>query len=639
MSDIETLIEKVKKYNPECNVSRIKSAFEFAKKAHCGQLRKSGEPFMVHPIWVANALIEYKADEDSIIASFLHDVVEDTQLSIDVVRKKFGSNVAFLVNGVTKVKKEVKKLASMDRKKETLRKLISTIARDQRVLLIKLLDRVHNMQTIRFLSQKKQQKIANETLLYSAPRAKRISLWQIKTTLENLCFKVLKPVQYARYQKTIAELAHTHRVFFAEIKKNICKAFALTNIPITVQIYVLSPFEIQKLKQKNIDIRKNFFEIIICTDSVDHCYAAMGVIHKLWKPVLKFFYDFIAVPKDNHYQAIHTSVLGNKGRLLKILIQTNEMNLYSRKSAPFDHDSVHSLKASLLHLDENGSSESYLKSVKDEVFCDHVHFFDYRGNSYKLPQGASMIDLYFHLQERRKKLPHGGVAAIVNDRMMPLKSVIQSDDVINFVSSNGNQKISPFYLRYAKTSVARKRILNSLSHLRRKDAICEGRKIIMSELKRTCLPDLDKFSKREVSGIIRTFEVESPEDFFDKLGRGKIDTGHAVYAFYVQSFMRASHKQPPEDKQYIAVRIFNSRNRVGFVKDIVDVFQRLKINIHEIKGYSPKMEKVGIVDLKFCECASLAGFRDVILPLCNALEQVENVSSVLMDFSSDRHDN
>jgi GTP diphosphokinase / guanosine-3',5'-bis(diphosphate) 3'-diphosphatase len=638
MVNIENLIGKVKKYNPRCNNSRIKAAYDFANNAHSGQFRKSGESFIVHPLAVADALTAYKADEDTIIAALLHDVIEDTEHDFKAIQKHFGEDVAFLVEGVTKVKQEFKKMAYTGRKMESMRKLISSIARDHRVLLIKLLDRRHNMQTIHHLSPKKQIKVAHETLDYYVPLAKSISLWDIKAELENMSFKVLKPVQYTQYQKLIKELTREYRGFFLEIKKDILKAFADTNIPIRFDIMILTPYEILELKQRGLDVKRNFFQIMIRTDSEEYCYLALGVIHKLWKPILKYFSDHVAVPKQNHYQALHTSVIGNKGQLLKILIQTEEMYDYSRKSAPFDHDSVCNLKTSLGQIDKNEDSEYYLKSVTEEVFCDFVHFFDYEGNSYKLPKGASLIDFYFYVQELQNKTSTTLGGTFVNDHKVPLNRIIQDDDVIRFRAEKGRHKISPFFLRYAKTSLAKQGIRNVLARINKQEAISEGKKILKSELERTGLQDFEKFSTAEIAEVVRTLGLKNRNDLFEKLGRGTIDSSLVVYSFYALRFNSKPGSPASNKAQYIGMRIINNKNRVGFAKDILDTFQQQNISIQEIKGYSPRNGKLGIVDLKIHERINPAAFRNTILPLCNALEQIDSVSSVLLDFALCKYD-
>ncbi|MBU0667972.1 HD domain-containing protein, partial [Patescibacteria group bacterium] len=542
--------------------------------------------------------------------------------------KKFGGNVAFLVDGVTKVRKEFKKAASSAQKTETLRKIISSIAKDQRVLLIKLLDRLHNMRTLIHIPPDKQHKIARETLDFYVPLAKSISLWELKTDLENLCFMNLRPSQYFYYQKLLNSLAHDYREYFPDIEESIYRAFSSTNIPVKVYIVVLTPYEIHELKKKGVDIKKHFFQIVICTDSEEHCYSALGVVHMLWKPVLKYFNDFIAVPKENHYQALHTSVIGIKGHLLMVLIQTMAMNRYSRKSAPFDFNSVYDLKTSLGHLDEKGSSESYLKSVADEVFCRYVHFFDNEGNRYKLPQGSSIIDFFFYLQEQQKIVSVGAIGALVNDRESPLKQIIQKDDVIEFTAGNRDQKVTPFFLRYAKTSLAKRSIKKALSAQKLKDAVSAGKKVLESELKRWGLPMLSEFPAGTVASVIKVLDLDSEIDLYEKAGRGKIDVSRVVYSLFFHYSRNKLQCFSTLKKQFIMMRIINNRNRVGFVKDILYTFQKFNFSIHEIKGYSPQIAKPGIVELKIRESLTLATFRDIILPLCNALEQVDSVASV-----------
>lgn len=630
--NVKTIIEKIKKYNPRCNEARIRKAFEFADRAHKGQIRKSGEPFIIHPLCVANDLADYGADEDTIIASLLHDVPEDTSFDLNQIQKLFGKNVAFLVNGVTKIRKELTKMANARRKMEILRKFICSVAKDQRVLLIKLLDRRHNMRTIHHLPPEKQIKKARETLYYYVPLAKSISLWDIKSDLENMSFRILKPQMYARYEKLIRELSLAHKKNLNNIRKEIIKAFGPLKIPARVEISLLTPYEIHELKMKKMDAAKHFFRIMIITDTRENCYASLGIVHSLYKPVLKYFDDYIAIPKENRYQALHTTVIHRKGQMCMIQIQTDEMHKFSRISAPFDTVATDNLKNSLCNLDESVSSESYLKKLKEEVFSRQVLFFDYRGNSYKLPQGASVLDFFY--QTRNPNIPPSHVyAAMVNDKKTPLKKLIQTDDIIEFLTGNGHTYASPLMLRYAKTSLAQRKIKNELASLTIKEAIREGEKLLKDELWRLGMPEMGKFGDRIMRAVVKKLKLCGADELFEKTGRGQMEAGKVAFAFYLQNKKRLLL---PDTKQHnIAMRILNDKNRVGFVKDILDTFQKHNINIQEIKGYSPRRGKLGIVDLKLYEQISESVLEKKILPLLNALEQVDSVSSVILDFFVD----
>jgi guanosine-3',5'-bis(diphosphate) 3'-pyrophosphohydrolase len=618
---IDELINAVRHYRPACDSAGIRKAYDFALNAHQGQLRKSGEPFIIHPLNIAYSLTEYFADDDSIIAALLHDVVEDTEISCPEIEKSFGREVAALVDGVTKVRKEFKRYASSKRKADTLRKFISTVVKDQRVLLIKLLDRRHNMRTISHLPQVKQVKIAKETLYYYVPLAKSISLWEIKTELENLCFSILKPSSYFRHEKVVRALAAANKHYFDAITAKLHDSLKRAGINGQAKTVILTPYEIQELKRKGADVRKHFFKIILTTDSEKDCYLALGMIHKQWKPVLKFFKDFIALPKQNSYQALHTTVIGGNGDLIMIVIQTRDMYRYSMMSAPYDNDYASNLKASLSHIDLRENSENYLNCVKNEALCEHVHCFDDDGNTYRLPKGASLIDFFHYLKEYKPGMPVKRVVAAVNGKKSPLRRIIRDDDVISFAEGSNGPAVHPLLLRYAKTSRAKCAIRNSLKKISTSDAVRYGQKILRGEFSRAGLPSIDKETLLNLS---KKLNFSSLNDFFEQTGRGGTDISRVLP-------MMCSRLPDIKDlprKRVMTVVVTNNRNRVGFVKNVLATFQKLNISISEIKGYSPRHQRHGIVEIKIREALTPKSFREVILPLCNTLEQVESVDSV-----------
>lgn len=644
MITIDKVINRAKGHIPSLDTKRVKEAYLVAKDAHQDQVRKSGEPFIIHPLEVADSLLKYNVDEDTFIAALLHDVIEDSHYEYSYIKKKFGQNVAFLVDGVTKLDQKLSKKLPMELKVETLRKIFSSIAKDQRVLLIKLLDRLHNLQTIGHLSVEKQSRIAEETMDFYVPLAKIISFWDIKTELENLCFQVLHPRLYKRFTALTEELLEVHGDFLNEAKEEVLSILNYENISAEVNIDIFPPYTLYQLRTKGHELENKFFHLNICTKNEDDCYLALRAIHKRWKPISNSFKDYIAIPKEKLYQALHTSVIDKQGKILKIVIQTREMRQFARIGAQqfesetkvLEHEEVDNLKTSINELNEIcQTTDHFIDSLKNEVFCDYINFFDDKGDAHKLPKGSSILDFFFYTlsqQTGKKKTMKLPSRAIVNGKKVSLKSLIEKDNVIKLVYNGKKTAFSPLMLRYVKTNFAKHVIKKELHKLSKEQAIKEGEKLLQDDLTRMNLGFLEHYESARLKDIIKDLKIRSYKSLMEKMGRGEINNAEVLFYFYKHFVLSRFNTELDLKMEHdILIRVYSDEARIGFVNDILQKFRSLQIGIMEIKGYSPKSSQQGVVDILIQSSISKEGFSKLIVPLGNTLEQILGVSNVKFD--------
>ncbi len=536
MMRLTDILSKVESYHPAADLELIKRTYAFAAKAHDGQLRRSGDPYVVHPLGVASTIAELKLDVPSICAGLLHDCVEDTSATTDDISKLFGSEIAFLVEGVTKLGK-IPWNTKEERQAENFRKMLLAMARDIRVILIKLADRVDNMRTLESMPPEKQERIARETMEIYAPLANRLGIQWIKIELEDLSFRYLFPVEFEALSGKVA-IYHRERQKYID---DVCKVLhkELTDAGVECQVYgrVKHLWSInQKMKKTGRELEQ-LFDIIafrVLVKDVRQCYETLGVVHSKWTPIPGRFKDFIALPKPNMYQSLHTSVIGPRGERMEVQIRTADMHRVAeegiaahwryKEGRPFDARDEKDQKrfAWLRQLMEwqrdLKDPTEFIETVKLDMFADEVYVFTPKGDVKALPQGAIPIDLAYAIHS---EVGHHCSGARVNGLIVPLRYVLRNGDTVEIITSP-NQKPNKDWIKYAATSSAKAKIRNYLRTEQREHARALGKELAERELRRYGV----SFNKIQKSGELgkaaESLHVTSVEDLMVQIGYGKI---------------------------------------------------------------------------------------------------------------------
>jgi len=529
--NINQLKEQILKYNPASNLDMIQRAYELAEEAHRGQLRHSGEAYIKHPLAVAEILVSLQLDDTSIAAGFLHDVVEDTSLTMEDISKNFGSEVALLVDGVTKLSRLEFK-SRVEQQAENLRKMFLAMASDIRVILIKLADRLHNMRTLRFHhSSAKQKEIASETLEIFAPLAHRLGIFKLKWELEDLSLRYLEPDKFYGLSQQIATTRKEREKNVAEI----CRILAenLEKVEIRAEV-VGRPKNLYSIYKKMVQQQKALSEIYdlvavrVIVDNIKDCYGALGIAHTLWKPIPGRFKDYIAMPKPNMYQSIHTTVIGSRGEPFEIQIRTWEMHRIAEygiaahwrykegRSADKDIDGKLTWLRQMLEWQQDmKDSREFMDSVRTDLFSDAVYVFSPKGDVVELPSGSVPIDFAYRVHTQ---VGHWCIGSKVNGRIVPLDYKLQNGDIVEILTLKGSGP-SRDWLKIAKTSQAKNRIRQWFKKENRDENLARGRDLMEKELKKYDLP-LNLLKPEKLAEAAKKFNYLSGDDVLVSVGDG-----------------------------------------------------------------------------------------------------------------------
>ncbi|MCW2927626.1 MAG: bifunctional (p)ppGpp synthetase/guanosine-3,5-bis(diphosphate) 3-pyrophosphohydrolase [Thermoleophilia bacterium] len=541
-----TLIDKVEAASQPIDVELVRRAFCYANDHHAGQKRKSGEDFIVHPVEVAMLGVDLMLDTDSVIAALLHDVVEDTDVSAEDVGARFGAGVAHLVEGVTKLSKI--NFASREQAQiETYRKMIVAMAHDYRVILIKLADRLHNMRTIRYLPKQKQLNKAKETVEIYAPIAHRLGVHSIKWELEDLSFAVLYPRKYADIQ----QMVQTRKVDRERLMRlaNEQLIEALGAVDITADIsgrtkHFYSIFQKMQRKGKEFNEIYDLTGIRVVVDRLADCYGAIGIIHSIWTPLPGRFKDYIAIPKMNGYQSLHTTVVGPNGKPLEIQVRTADMHrtaefgiaahaLYkeggktgSKARAAATRKAEDWIRNLMEWEQQATGSQEFMEGLRFDLYDDEVYVFTPKGEVKSLAAGATPLDFAYAVHT---DVGHRCVGAKVNGRIVPLSYTLQSGDTVEVLTSNQLDKApSRDWVNVAQTNRARSKIRAFFAKERREDYEQKGRDSLVDALKRQSIPHAKIASSSLLAGVIRELGFKKAEEFYVALGRGKFGANVVV---------------------------------------------------------------------------------------------------------------
>ncbi|CDX02543.1 GTP pyrophosphokinase [Desulfitobacterium hafniense] len=494
---ISELMEKLHKASPE-GIKLVEKAYSFAEEAHRGQLRNSGEEYIQHPLEVAKILLELEMDEATIAAAFLHDVVEDTHYTNEDIEREFGSQVAILVDGVTKLGR-IEYKSKEELQVENLRKMFLAMAKDIRVILIKLADRLHNMRTLKFHSEKKQKEIALETLEIFAPLANRLGIFRIKWELEDLSFRYLKPQEYYDLSEGIALKRAEREVQINEVISQLSKRLAEVGIKADISG---RPKHFYSIYRKMINQHRELSEIYdltavrVIVDSVNDCYGALGIIHTMWKPLPGRFKDYIAMPKPNMYQSLHTTLVGAHGEPFEIQIRTWEMHRTAEYGIAAHwkykegagkpvggnfEQKLSWLRQMLEWQHDSPDAGEFMESLKIDLFADTVFVFTPKGDVVELPAGSCPVDFAYRVHT---DVGHRCVGAKINSRIVPLETKLANGDIVEILTSKQSNGPSRDWLSFVKTSQAKNRIRGWFKKEKREENIVRGREGIEREVRK-----------------------------------------------------------------------------------------------------------------------------------------------------------
>jgi guanosine-3',5'-bis(diphosphate) 3'-pyrophosphohydrolase len=522
---------KIREYRPKDDLTALEKAFRFASKYHERQTRDSGEPYMVHPVMVAHILADMRMDVVAMETGLLHDVVEDTSVTVDQVRKEFGEEVARCVDGVTKLTK-LDVFSAEDRQAESFRKMLLAMVEDIRVILVKMADRIHNMRTLGYLSPERRERIARETIEIYAPIAHRLGMGKVRNELEDLAFQHLEPDAYQEIVLAIESRRHSNEEFLAEIRQTVEAELRHESIPARLDGRVKRPFSVfQKLRRQKISIDQvyDLMALRILTDSVKNCYAALGVIHNKWRPIPGRIKDFIAIPRPNLYQSLHTSVVGPHGQTFEVQIRTEEMHRIAeegiaahwkykegRKGPAVDDQRIAWLRHLVEWQREVQDPSEFMSTLKVDLYPDEVYLFTPRGKVVVLPRDATPIDFAYAIHS---DVGNTCVGAKVNGRIVPLRSSLRNGDIVEIMTQPGHEP-SKDWLAFVKTTRARNRIKHIINASERIKAIEIGQKYLDKEARRLGV-QLGKVSKAELDKAASDYGYGKAEDLYAALGYGK----------------------------------------------------------------------------------------------------------------------
>ncbi|HUB84026.1 MAG TPA: bifunctional (p)ppGpp synthetase/guanosine-3',5'-bis(diphosphate) 3'-pyrophosphohydrolase [Bryobacteraceae bacterium] len=525
------LVGKIREYRPKDDLTPIEKAFRFALKYHQGQTRDSGEPYMIHPLMVAHILADMRMDIIAMETGLLHDVVEDTSVTVDQVRKEFGDEVARCVDGVTKLSK-LDFYSAEDRQAESFRKMLLAMVEDIRVILVKLADRMHNMRTLGYLSPERRERIARETIEIYAPIAHRLGMGKIRGELEDLAFQHLEPDAYQEILRSIESRRHSNEEFLAEIRQEVETELRQEGIPARIDGRLKRPYSVfQKLRRQKITVDQvyDLMALRIITDSVKNCYAALGVIHNKWRPIPGRIKDFIAIPRPNLYQSLHTSVVGPHGQTFEVQIRTEEMHRIAeegiaahwkykegRKGPAADDQRIAWLRHLVEWQRDVQDPGEFMSTLKVDLYPEEVYTFTPRGKVLVLPRDATPIDFAYAIHS---DVGHTCIGAKVNGRIVPLRSTLRNGDIVEIMTQAGHEP-SKDWLAFVKTSRARNKIKHVINASERLKAIEIGQKYLEKESRRLGV-QLGKIAKSALEGVAGEYGYSKMEDLYAALGYGR----------------------------------------------------------------------------------------------------------------------
>lgn len=608
----EELIRSIRKYHPSTDISMIEKAYRIAAKAHEGQKRKSGEPYIIHPLCVAIILADLELDKETIVAGLLHDVVEDTVMTTEDLTREFGSEVALLVDGVTKLGQLNYSADKVEVQAENLRKMFLAMAKDIRVILVKLADRLHNMRTAQYWSEPKQKEKARETMDIYAPIAQRLGISKVKIELDDLALKYLQPEVYYDLVAQIADKKSVREKYVKSIVAEVKQHMENAHIEADVQGRVKHFFSIYKKmvnQDKTLDQIYDLFAVRILVDSVKDCYAALGVIHEMYKPIPGRFKDYIAMPKANMYQSLHTTLIGPKGQPFEIQIRTyemhrtaeygiaahwkykesggsNEQNIEGKNSAEAKLTWLRQILEWQRDMSDNREFMSLLKSDLD-LFSESVYCFTPGGDVKTLPNGSNTIDFAYSIHSA---VGNKMIGARVNGKLVPIEYVIKNGDRIEIITSQNSRGPSRDWLNTVKSTQAKNKINQWFKTEFKEGNIVKGKELIAQYCKMKGIPQAQVVRSEYQEGVLRKYGFRDWDSVLAAVGHGGLKEGQVVNKM-LEQYEKAKKKAVTDAKIMESVseakeqKIKISKSKSGIVvKGIDDVAVRFSKCCNPVPG-------------------------------------------------------
>src|SRR5213082_2062655 len=545
MIRLNDILEKVSAYHPDADVDLVKKAYVYSAKVHQGQVRKSGEPYLVHPLEVAGILADLKLDEASIVAGLLHDTIEDTLAKPEEIKELFGTEVLELVEGVTKLGtfQSAPAVSIEEKQAENFRKMLVAMAKDIRVILVKLADRTHNMRTLEHMKPESQQRIAQETLDIYAPLANRLGIQWIKIELEDLAFRYLKPGEYADVETQLEQSQKDREKFIEDVVDLLKGKLKEAGLEAEVQGRPKHVYSIWKKMRKNglasVTQLHDIVAFRLILKTVPACYEALGLIHSLWKPVPGRFKDYIAIPKPNMYQSLHTTVIGPNGERIEIQMRTEEMHqvaeegiaahwAYKEGKSAKDEQKFAWLRQLMEWQQDLKDPREFLETVKVDLFTDEVFCFTPKGDVKSLPLGSTAVDFAYTVHS---EVGAHCVGAKVNGKMVPLRYKLKNGDSIEILTSP-NARPNKDWLSFVKTSRAQAKIRSFIKGQQRERSIDIGRDLLDREFKRFDLNFAKVLKTPEFLKAANDMGHSRAEDLVSAVGYGKLSPANIMHKLY-----------------------------------------------------------------------------------------------------------
>jgi len=606
MVRFEDIVEEILRYNPEADIDLLRRAYIFSGREHRGQVRLSGEPYLSHPLAVAMILADMRLDVTSVAVGLLHDVIEDTLANREEVESYFGTEIANIVAGVTKISK-IPFTSQEEMQAENFRKMMLAMVDDIRVILVKIADRLHNMRTLHFHKHVQQQRIARETLDIYVPLVNRLGMRKIKNELEDLAFRHLYQETYQNLQNKIEKERKVSQSFIKKITRILETNMRKNNILAKVEGRAKNLYSIyQKILRQKISLDEvyDYIAFRVISNNVAECYTALGIIHNLWSPIPERFKDYIAMPKPNKYQSLHTSVISKEGNVFEIQIRTKEMHKIAeegiaahwkykeRKLIPTAEDQEFLwLRQMVEWQQEMKDPREFMHSLKVDLYQDEVYTFTPKGMVKSFPQGATVVDFAYSIHT---ELGHQCVGARVNGKLVPLKTTLKNGDIVEIITSQGHGP-SRDWLTLVKTSRARSKIKQWLNRKERERSIELGKKLMEKELKRYHHSLKKLLSKGEILKVASQFGYLQENDLLSALGYGKL-TPHQIFSRLLPPEKLAEKEAPKLIPPLIRKKLLEKKVRVKGHDDLLTYFARCcnPIPGEKIVGYITRNRGISI---------------------------------------------
>src|SRR5579871_1218866 len=529
---ISQLLDKLEGYLPAQQVERVREAYDYGAEKHLGQKRLSGEPYITHPVAVADILADLRLDADTLVAAILHDVIEDTPTAKAEIASIFGQVVAELVDGVSKLD-QIQFKNRQEAQAESFRKMLLAMVRDIRVIMVKLADRMHNMRTLGVMPPVKRRRIARETLEIYAPIAERLGLYAVKLELEDLGFRALYPYRYRVLERELKRARGNQKEFVGKIAETFKGALKKADIKAGVEGREKHLYSIyKKMQSKHISITEmvDVYGFRIIVDNADNCYRVLGLVHSVYRPMPGRFKDYIAIPRVNGYQSLHTTLFGPNGVPIEVQIRSEQMHRVAESGIAahwkyksggdtfggVEHDRAREWLASLVQIQEGGSSEEFLESVKVDLFPDKVYVFTPKGKILRLPTGATCVDFAYAIHT---DIGNRCVAAKVDRRLVPLRTPLRNGQTVEIITAKGATP-NPSWSSFLVTAKARAAIRQYLKNLKRSEAVELGRRLLGLALEEFGL-SLKKIPPAELEAVVKELNLKAADELFEQIGLGE----------------------------------------------------------------------------------------------------------------------